>query len=117
MCWRRAGVTGTITQREQDSLRYHVPAGSAPRTNAAKNELMFVQMRYNTPWRSTSDQFTQAVNDNRGGSASNDFRFAASAAVFGMVRRSFEPKGTATLRSAREMTSRAPEANGVSSSG
>jgi Ca-activated chloride channel family protein len=97
------GVTGTITLREQDSLRYQVPPTDAPRANAAKNELMFVRMRYKTPGENTSRQVTQAVIDGRRGSASTDFRFAASVAAFGMVLRNSEHKGTATLRSALEM--------------
>lgn len=101
------GVTGTITLREQDSLRYQMPATDAPRTNAAKNELMFVRMRYKTPGENTSRQITQAVIDGRGRSASNDFRFAASVAEFGMVLRNSEHKGTATLRSALAMATAA----------
>lgn len=97
------GVTGTITLREQDSLRYQVPSGDARRTTAAKNELMFVRLRYKTPGEGTSKQLTQAVIDMRGGSASDDFRFAASVAAFGMVLRNSEHKGTATLRSTLEM--------------
>jgi Ca-activated chloride channel family protein len=97
------GVTGTISLREQDSLRYQVPATDAPRTNAAKNELMFVRMRYKTPGENTSRQVTQAVIDGRRGSASTDFRFAASVAAFGMVLRNSEHKGTATLGSALAM--------------
>jgi Ca-activated chloride channel family protein len=98
-----SGVTGTITLREQDSLRYQVPPTDAPRANAAKNELMFVRMRYKTPGENTSKQVTQAVLDTRRGSASTDIRFAASVAAFGMVLRNSEHKGTATLRSALEM--------------
>ncbi|WP_411278905.1 vWA domain-containing protein [Gemmatimonas sp.] len=98
-----AGVTSTITLRNQDSLRYQVPSSDAPRTAAAKNELMFVRMRYKTPDESTSKQLTQVVIDSRRESASNDFRFAASVAAFGMVLRNSEHKGAATLRSALEM--------------
>jgi Ca-activated chloride channel homolog len=101
------GVTGTITLREQDSLRYQVPATDAPRTNAAKNELMFVRMRYKTPGENTSRQITQAVIDGRRGKASTDFQFAASVAAFGMVLRESEHKGTATLRSALAMATAA----------
>ncbi|WP_345785924.1 von Willebrand factor type A domain-containing protein [Gemmatimonas sp.] len=101
------GVTGTITLRGQDSLRYQVPALDAPRTNAARNELMFVRMRYKTPGENTSKQVTQPVIDSRNGSASNDFRFAASVAAFGMVLRNSEHKGTATLRSSLDMATAA----------
>uniref|UniRef100_UPI003562DB97 vWA domain-containing protein n=1 Tax=Gemmatimonas sp. TaxID=1962908 RepID=UPI003562DB97 len=97
------GVTGTITLRGQDSLRYQVPSNDAPRTTATKNELMFVRMRYKTPGESASKQLTQAVIDTGRGSVSSDFRFAASVAAFGMVLRNSEHKGTATLRSALEM--------------
>ena len=97
------GVTGTITLRGQDSLRYQVPPTDAPRTTATRNELMFVRMRYKTPGDSTSKQLTRAVIDNRSANASSDFRFAASVAAFGMVLRTSEYKGTATLRSAVEM--------------
>uniref|UniRef100_UPI00286A5845 vWA domain-containing protein n=1 Tax=Gemmatimonas sp. TaxID=1962908 RepID=UPI00286A5845 len=101
------GVTGTISLREQDSLRYQVPATEAPRSNAAKNELMFVRMRYKTPGENTSKQVTQPVIDGRNGGASNDFRFAAAVAAFGMVLRNSEHKGTATLRSALELATAA----------
>ncbi len=101
------GVTGTITLREQDSLRYQVPSSDAPRTTAAQNELMFVRIRYKTPGEPTSKQVTQPVIDGRSGSASNDFRFAASVAAFGMVLRNSEHKGTATLRSVLEMATTA----------
>ena len=97
------GVRGTTPLREQDSWRYQVPSSDAPRTTAAKNELMFVRIRYKTPGENTSKQLTQAVIDSRSGNASSDFRFAASVAAFGMVLRNSEHKGTATLRSAREM--------------
>ncbi len=101
------GVNGTITLREQDSLRYQIPSSDAPRTNAAKNELMFVRMRYKTPGENTSKQLTQPVIDSRSGSASTDFRFAASVAAFGMVLRNSDHKGTATLRSALDMATTA----------
>ena len=81
-----------------------MPACDAPRTNAAKNALIFVRMHHKTPGRSTSEQLTQAVIDNRGGSASNDFRVVASVTASGMVLRNPEHKGTATLRSALDMT-------------
>lgn len=97
------GVKGTITLREQDSLRYQVPASDAPRTGASKNELMFVRLRYKKPGTSTSTQLTQAVMDKRGGAASTDFRFATSVAAFGMVLRNSEHKGTATLQSAIDL--------------
>ena len=108
------GVTGTIVLRGQDSLRYQVPSNDVPRTTATKNELMFVRMRYKTPGESASKQLTQAVIDTGRGSASSDFRFAASVAAFGMVLRNSEHKGTATLRSALEM---AREARGEDGGG
>jgi Ca-activated chloride channel family protein len=105
------GVTGTVTVRTSDSLRYVVPAREtgADGLRISSNELLYVKLRYKTPGDSTSRLMTQAVSargvTNR---PSDDFRWAASVASFGMLLRNSKYKGNATsadvLRAARGAT-------------
>lgn len=92
------------TDGDVDRLRYvHEPnVNTAP----ASRELLYVKLRYKKPGESTSKLMTQAVNFSRDGKrTSNDFRFAASVASFGMLLRDSEYKGDASaadvLRMAR----------------
>ncbi len=89
------GVVNTVKVREADSLRYVTQA--ATRTPTAGSELLFVKLRYKQPGTSRSELITHPV---RLGAAnqrtSDDFRFAASVASFGMLLRGSEYKGSAT---------------------
>jgi Ca-activated chloride channel family protein len=97
--------------RTSDSLRYVVPAREtgADGLRISSNELLYVKLRYKTPGDSTSRLMTQAVSargvTNR---PSDDFRWAASVASFGMLLRNSKYKGNATsadvLRAARGAT-------------
>ncbi|MEP6831850.1 MAG: von Willebrand factor type A domain-containing protein [Gemmatimonas sp.] len=99
------GVDGTVKVLEEDGLRY--VTNSKRSTPKAGSELMYVKLRYKTPGDSTSKLMTYPVLLARAdGRTSDDFRFAASVASFGMLLRNSEYKGNATgyevLRSARE---------------
>ncbi len=74
-----------------DTLRYARPVATA----AARDELLFVRLRYKRPADSVSVPF-EAVVPNRVGEASGDFRFAQAVAAFGMVLRRSEHRGTAS---------------------
>ena len=97
------GVTGTVTIRGADPLRYtRIEDGAAPLTG--NDELLHVSLRYKRPGESTSKLITQAVRARDGRErASDDFRFAASVASFGMLLRNSEHKGTATGAQTLEM--------------
>jgi Ca-activated chloride channel family protein len=88
-----AGVTGTVTLRGVDPLRY----GAAPAPNKSnRDELLYVQLRYKRPGESTSRLMTHPVAASVTRDPSADFRFAASVAEFGMLLRNSEHKGRAT---------------------
>jgi Ca-activated chloride channel family protein len=88
-----AGVTGTVTLRGVDPLRY----GAAPAPNKSnRDELLYVQLRYKRPGESTSRLLTHPVAASVTRDPSADFRFAASVAEFGMLLRNSEHKGRAT---------------------
>lgn len=91
------GVTGTVTIRDTDPLRYtRIDERDAPLLSAS-DELLHVSLRYKRPGESTSTLITQAVRARDGREhASEDFRFAASVASFGMLLRNSEHKGNAT---------------------
>jgi len=93
------GVRGTVTARETDPLRY----GGDPELRAApasSDELLHVGLRYKRPGETTSRLITKALQ--RGEvreRASDDLRFAAAVASFGMLLRDSEHKGNATAAS------------------
>ena len=104
------GVTGTVKVRESDPLRYTAvtPSGREDNTRAAgSDELLYVNLRYKTPGESVSKLLGKAVRTGDiKARASDDLRFAASVASFGMLLRNSEYKGDATggsvLQLARE---------------
>lgn len=93
------GVTGTVTVRNRDSLRYTPvtePLSSNARQGAGR-ELAYVKLRYKQPGESTSRLLEAAVpqaTNNRG--ASSDLRFAAAVASFGMLLRESEHRGNSS---------------------
>jgi Ca-activated chloride channel family protein len=107
------GVTGTITVRESDPLRYTtVPSTGRDESTrlAANDELLYVNLRYKTPGESVSKLLGKAVRTGDVKSrASDDLRFAASVASFGMLLRNSEYKGDATSASVLQL---AREASG-----
>lgn len=105
------GVHGTIPNTSVDSLRYTAARPVPLRRDQLGNrrddmgthvvnadELLFVKLRYKQPGESTSRLISQAVlrGDARA-RASDDFRFAAAVAEFGMVMRDSEFKGGANI--------------------
>ncbi|MCK6526207.1 VWA domain-containing protein [Myxococcota bacterium] len=78
-----------------DPLRYQ--AGRAPTAAASSGEMMTVKLRYKEPEGSTSKLISFPVSD-RGkafGSTSDDFRFSAAVAAYGMLLRDSEHRGRA----------------------
>jgi Ca-activated chloride channel family protein len=94
------GVRGTVTTRESDPLRYAGVDTEQARVAIASDELLHVSLRYKRPGESTSRLITKALRraDLRE-RASDDLRFAASVASFGMLLRDSEHKGNATAAS------------------
>lgn len=89
------GVEGTVKVREAGELRY--VTNSKKDTPRAGSEMLFVKLRYKNPGENESRLMTHPVRlvlaDRY---TSDDFRFAASVASFGMLLRGSEYKGTAT---------------------
>ncbi|WP_291157297.1 YfbK domain-containing protein [Gemmatimonas sp. UBA7669] len=95
------GVTGTVTVRNRDSLRY-TPVTEPLSSNARQatgRELAYVKLRYKQPGESASRLLEAAVPqaaNNRGSRASSDLRFAAAVASFGMLLRESEHRGNSS---------------------
>lgn len=86
-----AGVEGTVEVREPGELRYQRP--TRPVGTAPTNELAFVKLRYKEPDGTTSRQLERAVNAQLS-TGSDDIRFAAAVAGFGMLLRDSEHRGS-----------------------
>lgn len=88
--------------RAVDPLKYQQP----PKVDAkASDELLTLKLRYKEPDGEKSKLIENAVKDDGKSyaKASGDFKFAASVALFGMILRDSEHKGTATLDAALEL--------------
>jgi Ca-activated chloride channel family protein len=72
---------------------------------SATGEMLTLKLRYKQPNSDTSQLLTFPVRDSstRIEEASQDFRFAASVAAFGMVLRNSQHKGSASLDMVRSM--------------
>jgi Ca-activated chloride channel homolog len=91
------GVDSDVNLPSVDPLRYQQ---NKPETTAYKsNELMLVKLRYKEPTGDSSQLISQPITDVSKplANTSNNFRFAASVASFGMVLRDSEYKGTASF--------------------
>jgi Ca-activated chloride channel family protein len=107
-----------------DALKYQkttapapAPAPAAPRDDAdASNELLTVKLRYKEPDGSVSKLLEFPVTDGGApyGRASEDFKFSASVAAFGMILRDSPHKGTATFDGVIELAEEGvgPDAGG-----
>ena len=94
------GVRGTVKARESDPLRYAVEPGDGTTRAAEGDELLHVSLRYKKPGESSSRLITKALRSrDLQERVSDDLRFAASVASFGMLLRDSEYKGTATAGS------------------
>ena len=87
-----------------DPLKYQKVAEPAP---AADNEVLTVKVRYKEPREEKSKLLSQAVKDTSRSfdKAPDDFRFAASAAAFGLLLRQSPHAGSATFAGVRTMAS------------
>lgn len=90
------GVTPDVELPDVDELRYQQNS-SEPRMNNS-DELMTVKLRYKPPTGDVSQLSAQSLRDRPLSldSTSENFRFAASVAAFGMLLRDSQYKGTAT---------------------
>lgn len=80
-----------------DELKYQTVK---PTEAATSNQFLSVKLRYKQPQDTTSKFFAQAVTDGNMISysqSSGNLRFASSVAMFGMILRGSEHKGSATL--------------------
>lgn len=89
------GINSNVKLPKVDPLRYQRSTTASPDVTA--NEMMLVKLRYKLPQDTTSQLITQTVEDRdrMGRIPSNNFRFAAAVASFGMVLRDSEYKGNA----------------------
>jgi len=83
-----------------DPLKYQQPA--EPTRAASGSEVATVKIRYKGPEEEQSRLMEFAVRDSGGkfGASSEDFKFAASVAAFGMILRESPHRGSATLEDA-----------------
>ncbi|MEK8022512.1 MAG: VWA domain-containing protein [Candidatus Hydrogenedentota bacterium] len=87
--------------RSARPLRYQTVARSADEN--AQRELFTFQLRYKLPDEEKSRLLERAVMTGENSALSEDFRFAAAVAEFGMLLRESKLKGTATWESAGEL--------------
>lgn len=89
------GARGTPV-REAPPLRYQREGGAAPA--ARGEELLYVKLRYKRPEGGPSRFLAHAVREPGGArGASDDFRFAAAVASFGMLLRGSEHRGESSV--------------------
>jgi len=102
-----AGAESDVTASPVDDLRYQ--RKSKPTKEAQSGELLTLKIRYKEPDGDTSTKLTFPVEDDgkRFGQASQDFRFAASVASFGMLLRDSQHKGNATYAGVLEIATEA----------
>jgi len=86
-----------------DPLKYQRPLASTE--EASRSELLTVKLRYKEPDGETSKLLERPVRDegNSYASATQDFKFAAAVASFGMILRDSPHKGNATFDSVLEL--------------
>lgn len=93
------GVESPALVRDVDELRYQ----RTPRTQVADNEeLLFVKLRYKQPDGDVSQLVTRKVEDVTT-ETSDDFRFSAAVAAWGMLLRDSEHCGDFTLADVARM--------------
>jgi Ca-activated chloride channel homolog len=90
-----------------DPLKYQQPGNPTPA--ATTGEVLNVKVRYKEPKEEASKLISQPVKDTgmTFEKAPADFRFAASAAAFGLVLRDSPYKGSATYGAVREIAEKA----------
>ncbi|HET6883637.1 MAG TPA: VWA domain-containing protein, partial [Pirellulales bacterium] len=93
-----AVATGTV-----DDLKYQ--RTGEPTEVAANDELLTLKLRYKEPDGDSSQRIESVVKDNEHSyaQASEDFRFAAAVAGFGMLLRGSQHQGNLTLAAVQEL--------------
>lgn len=91
------GVQSDVKLSDTDALKYQ--KSTVDQTAYQSNELMQVKLRYKAPNGTTSQLITQPVVDTgvKLAQASDNFKFAAAVAEFGMVLRESQYKGNANF--------------------
>ncbi len=84
-----------------DPLKYQKPAPAAPGKGA--NELATVKFRYKEPRGMLSKLLVVPVRNEPSARASENFRFSAAVAAFGMLLRDSEHRGRASFSMVREL--------------
>lgn len=92
------GVKPDVQLPDVDPLKYQ--QAIAPSTAATSPELMQVKLRYKAPRGQTSQLIQQTIEDRTHSvtSGSNNLQFAAAVAMYGLVLRESEYKGSANLQ-------------------
>ena len=91
------GAESNVELPEVDSLKYQ--QNNVDAVAYQSNELMQVKLRYKAPNSSTSQLITQPIIEQeiKLADTSDNFRFSAAVATFGMILRDSEYKGNANL--------------------
>jgi Ca-activated chloride channel family protein len=102
-----SGVAGSVTVPPVDDLRYQTQG--QPSEAAQSGEWLTLKMRFKLPEGDTSTKLEFPLRDAglRFGQASQDFRFAAAVAAFGMLLRDSQFKGNATYAGVLEIAKEA----------
>ncbi len=102
-----AGVQSDVTPPPVDDSRYQ--KRPKPTKEARSGEMLTLKIRYKEPDSDTSTKLTFLIKDEgkRFGQATQDFRFAASVASFGMLLRDSKHKGNATYAGVLEIATEA----------
>lgn len=88
-----------------DPLKYSRPAALVPAPAAASDDLLTLKLRYKQPQDSESRLIEQVIKDPGQGqaAASEDFKFASSVALFGMLLRESPYRGQGTWSQTLEL--------------
>jgi Ca-activated chloride channel family protein len=105
------GAPDADSVRKGDPLRYQ--STEVSRKATGKDELLYVKLRYKEPEGGASKLLAHVVRD-RVAEPSDDFRFAAAVAEFGMLLRDSPYKGKATFEQALSLaeSGRGEDVNG-----
>ena len=92
-----------------DPLKYQTPGNSREISGNYSDELLTIKVRYKQPDGKTSMLLEKPVRASAGNieNASDNLRYAAAVAEFGMILRESEFKGSATLESSINLANRA----------
>jgi Ca-activated chloride channel family protein len=101
------GISSPVTVPPVDPLKYQQKP--QPTEAAAGGELLTLKMRYKAPDGDTSQLLTFPVTDNDRdfGAATDDFRFAAAVASFGMILRDSPHRGDTSCQAVLEIATAA----------